>query len=53
MEAVRRAVVELRQREHPDVIVVAAHSGLDRNTNQLSNPTGDSRENMVYQSQPR
>lgn len=37
VEAVKRTVDELRQREHPDLVIVAAHAGLD----------GDSRENMV------
>jgi 2',3'-cyclic-nucleotide 2'-phosphodiesterase / 3'-nucleotidase len=35
--AVRRTVAELREREHPDIVIVAAHAGLD----------GDPRENMV------
>jgi 2',3'-cyclic-nucleotide 2'-phosphodiesterase/3'-nucleotidase len=39
VEAVRRAVAEVREREHPDIVIVAAHAGLD----------GDSRENMVRQ----
>ena len=37
VDAVRRTVGELREREHPDVVIVAAHAGLD----------GDRRENMV------
>jgi len=37
VEAVTRTVAELREREHPDIVIVAAHAGLD----------GDSRENMV------
>jgi 2',3'-cyclic-nucleotide 2'-phosphodiesterase/3'-nucleotidase len=49
VEAVRRVVAELREREHPDVVIVAAHAGLDRNPNKESSATGDSRENMVYQ----
>lgn len=39
VDAVRRTVAELRESEHPDIVIVAAHSGLD----------GDSRENMVRQ----
>lgn len=37
VDAVKRTVAELRAREHPDVVIVAAHAGLD----------GDRRENMV------
>jgi 2',3'-cyclic-nucleotide 2'-phosphodiesterase/3'-nucleotidase len=43
VEAVRRTVAELRSREHPDIVIVAAHAGLDREG------TVDSRENMVRQ----
>ena len=39
VDAVRRSVAELREREHPDIVIVAAHAGLD----------GDTRENMVRQ----
>jgi 2',3'-cyclic-nucleotide 2'-phosphodiesterase/3'-nucleotidase len=39
VDAVRRAITELREREHPDIVIVAAHSGLE----------GDARENMVRQ----
>jgi 2',3'-cyclic-nucleotide 2'-phosphodiesterase/3'-nucleotidase len=39
VEAVRRTLSELRERERPDIVIVAAHSGLD----------GDTRENMVRQ----
>jgi 2',3'-cyclic-nucleotide 2'-phosphodiesterase / 3'-nucleotidase len=35
--AARRTVAEVREREHPDIVIVAAHSGLD----------GDAKENMV------
>jgi 2',3'-cyclic-nucleotide 2'-phosphodiesterase / 3'-nucleotidase len=37
VDAVRRAVASVREREHPDIVIVAAHAGLD----------GDSKENMV------
>jgi 2',3'-cyclic-nucleotide 2'-phosphodiesterase / 3'-nucleotidase len=37
VDAARRIVGELRGREHPDIVIVAAHAGLD----------GDARENMV------
>jgi 2',3'-cyclic-nucleotide 2'-phosphodiesterase/3'-nucleotidase len=37
VDAVRRAVAAVRESEHPDILIVAAHAGLD----------GDARENMV------
>jgi 2',3'-cyclic-nucleotide 2'-phosphodiesterase / 3'-nucleotidase len=37
VDAVRRTVAELGEREHPDIVIVAAHAGLE----------GDARENMV------
>jgi 2',3'-cyclic-nucleotide 2'-phosphodiesterase / 3'-nucleotidase len=37
VDAVRRTVAEVREREHPDIVIVAAHAGLD----------GDAKENMV------
>ncbi len=37
--AVQRTVAELRVHEHPDIVIVAAHAGLD----------GDPRENMMRQ----
>ena len=49
VEAVRRAVAEVRERERPDIVIVAAHAGLDRNPAKESSATGDSRENMIYQ----
>src|SRR3984885_5075581 len=39
VDAVRRTVAQIREREHPDIVIVAAHAGLD----------GDARENMVRQ----
>jgi len=39
VEAVTRTVAALREREQPDIVIVAAHAGLD----------GDARENMVRQ----
>jgi 2',3'-cyclic-nucleotide 2'-phosphodiesterase/3'-nucleotidase len=47
VEALRNAVAELRAKEHPDVIVVAAHSGLGRNleTNAEESPE----EDVVYE----
>ena len=35
--SVRKAVADVRGREHPDIVIVAAHAGLD----------GDTKENMV------
>ena len=49
VEAVKRAVADLRQRIHPDIVVVAAHSGLDRDAKTGEVRAGDSRENMAYQ----
>jgi 2',3'-cyclic-nucleotide 2'-phosphodiesterase / 3'-nucleotidase len=43
VEAVKRTVAELRAHEHTDIVIVAAHAGLDRDN------AGDSRENMVRQ----
>jgi 2',3'-cyclic-nucleotide 2'-phosphodiesterase/3'-nucleotidase len=42
VDAVRRAVADARARQHPDIVIVAAHSGLDRDP-------ADARENMVRQ----
>jgi 2',3'-cyclic-nucleotide 2'-phosphodiesterase/3'-nucleotidase len=39
VDAVRRTLAGLRERERPDIVIVAAHSGLD----------GDAKENMVRQ----
>ena len=46
VDALKKAVAELRAREQPDIIVVAAHSGMGRNldTNQPENPE----EDVVY-----
>jgi len=49
VDAVRRAVAEVRERERPDIVIVAAHAGLDRNPAKESSATGDSHENMIYQ----
>jgi len=49
VDAARRAVGEVREREHPDVVILAAHSGLDRDPKALGAPSGDSREDMIYQ----
>ncbi|MGP0071639.1 MAG: bifunctional metallophosphatase/5'-nucleotidase [Bryobacteraceae bacterium] len=39
VDAVRRAVADARDRHHPDIVIVAAHAGLE----------GDRKENMVRQ----
>jgi 2',3'-cyclic-nucleotide 2'-phosphodiesterase/3'-nucleotidase len=49
VDAVRRTLAELRDREHPDIVIVAAHSGLDRDLQSDTAPAGDARENMVRQ----
>src|ERR1017187_2535162 len=46
IEAVRTAVAKLRQEERPDVIVVAAHSGLGRNLQ--TGAAEEPEENVVY-----
>jgi 2',3'-cyclic-nucleotide 2'-phosphodiesterase/3'-nucleotidase len=45
--AVRKALAELRAREHPDLVLLAAHSGLGRNlaTGALEDPG----QNVVYE----
>lgn len=47
--ATRRAVAEVREKEHPDVVILAAHSGLDRDPKNQTAPSGDAREDMVYE----
>jgi 2',3'-cyclic-nucleotide 2'-phosphodiesterase/3'-nucleotidase len=49
VEAARRAIGEVRLHEHPNVVILAAHSGLDRDPRRPATPFGDSRENMIYQ----
>jgi 2',3'-cyclic-nucleotide 2'-phosphodiesterase / 3'-nucleotidase len=49
VDVARRAVAEAREREHPDVVILAAHSGLDRDPKTPAVPSGDSREDMIYQ----
>jgi len=54
-EAAMKAVAELKQKEHPDVILIAAHAGLEKEVRngqvlQTPNPIEDlPGENMVYQ----
>ncbi|MGA2878417.1 MAG: 5'-nucleotidase C-terminal domain-containing protein [Bryobacteraceae bacterium] len=49
IDAVRRSIAKLREREHPDILIVAAHAGLDRDPRSDTGPAGDARENMVRQ----
>src|SRR5712675_645268 len=49
VEAVRAALAELRDRVRPDVVVVAAHTGLDRDPQTGVVHPDDSRENFAYQ----
>jgi len=53
VDAVRTALAELRDRVRPDIVVVAAHSGLDRDpqtgaVHPVVHPD-DARENIAYQ----
>jgi 2',3'-cyclic-nucleotide 2'-phosphodiesterase / 3'-nucleotidase len=48
--AAEKAVAELRRVEHPDLVVVAAHAGLERGrTSDAASGGADNVENMVYQ----
>jgi 2',3'-cyclic-nucleotide 2'-phosphodiesterase/3'-nucleotidase len=47
--AVRSALADLRAKHHPDLVLVAAHSGLDRDLKTGAVRGDDSRENMVYE----
>ncbi len=47
--AVRAALADLRTKHHPDLVLVAAHSGLDRDLKTGAVRADDSRENMVYE----
>jgi 2',3'-cyclic-nucleotide 2'-phosphodiesterase / 3'-nucleotidase len=49
VEAVRSALAELKDRVRPDIVVVAAHSGLDRDPQTGVVHPDDSRENIAYQ----
>ncbi|HYL75214.1 MAG TPA: 5'-nucleotidase C-terminal domain-containing protein [Bryobacteraceae bacterium] len=49
VEAVRAALAELRDRVRPDIVIVAAHSGLDRDPQTGVVRPDDSRENFAYQ----
>jgi 2',3'-cyclic-nucleotide 2'-phosphodiesterase/3'-nucleotidase len=49
VEAVRAALAELRDRVRPDIVVVASHSGLDRDPQTGAVHPNDSSENFAYQ----
>jgi len=49
VESARRAVQELRAREQPDVVIIAAHSGLDRDPRKDQVATANSNDQSVYQ----
>lgn len=50
VEATRAALEELRKREKPDIVLVAAHAGLDRDLRSGEIRTGETGfENMVWQ----
>jgi len=49
LDAVRTAIAELRDRVRPDLVIVAAHSGLDRDPHTGVVLPDNARENVVYQ----
>ncbi len=49
VEAVRGALTELKDRVRPDIIIVASHSGLDRDPQTGAVRPDDARENFAYQ----
>ncbi|HEV2690625.1 MAG TPA: metallophosphoesterase, partial [Bryobacteraceae bacterium] len=49
IDAVRAALAELRDKVRPDIVIVASHSGLDRDPQTGAVRPDDSRENFVYQ----
>ena len=49
IEAARAAVVELRAKEHPDIVLVAGHTGLDRDLKTGTIHPEDAAENMIYE----
>ena len=49
VEAVRSALTELHDKVRPDIVIVAAHTGLDRDPETGAIRPGEARENMVYQ----
>lgn len=49
IEAARAQVAELRAKERPDIVIVAGHTGLDRDLKTGMVHAGDSEENMIYE----
>ncbi len=49
VETARRAVAELRAREHPDLVIIATHSGLDRDSLNDKSASANAPENPVYE----
>lgn len=50
VEAVEKSLAELREKEHPDVVIVAAHAGLDRDPKTGTVRAGETGfENPIYQ----
>lgn len=49
VEAARDAVAEIRAKEHPDIVIVAGHTGLDRDLKTGTIRAQDSEENMIYE----
>lgn len=49
VDAARDAVAELRSKHHPDIVILAAHSGLDRDLKTGELHPGTSDEDMTYE----
>jgi len=49
VEAARDAVTQLRSKHHPDLVIVAGHTGLDRELKTGTIRPEDSEENMIYE----
>jgi 2',3'-cyclic-nucleotide 2'-phosphodiesterase/3'-nucleotidase len=49
VEATREAVGELKAKHHPDIVIVAGHTGLDRELATGTVRPEDSEENMIYE----
>lgn len=49
VEAARDAVADLRAKQHPDIVIVAAHAGLDRDLKTGKVRPADAEENMIYE----
>jgi 2',3'-cyclic-nucleotide 2'-phosphodiesterase / 3'-nucleotidase len=49
LDSVRAALDELKNKVRPDIVIVAAHSGLDRDPKSGAIRPDDARENFIYQ----